>query len=320
MNQAVERNRPRPRVVLAGGSGFLGQGLSEHLRGEGYDVAILSRSAGPEQPAPGVTWHRWDNATVGDWAGVLDGAAGLVNLVGKSVDCRKTPRNVREIHGSRVDSCRVLGEACRAVAAPPPVWLQCATAHIVGDPEPLETVCDEATPPGPLKEMAPRVGVAWEEAFDAAKLPTQRGVKLRISFVLGEGGGAMSRLVKVTRLGLGGTVGSGDQWISWITLRDLNRLWLAALRDERYEGVYIVTAPNPVTNRDFMKALRRACHRPWSPPAPALGVKLASRWLMDTDPELALKGRRCVPTRLTEEHGFTFEDPEVGVALASLID
>ena len=320
MNELIDKGETRPRVVLAGGSGFLGRGLTPYILEHGYDVAVLSRSEAPDNLPGGVSWHRWDNATVGDWAAALDGAAGLVNLVGKSVDCRKTPANVREIHLSRVDSCRVLGEACRAVSTPPPVWLQCATAHIVGDPEPLETVCDESTPPGPLKEMAPRVGVAWEEAFDEAKLPDQRGVKLRISFVLGEGGGAMKRLVKVTKLGLGGTVGSGDQWISWITLRDLNRLWLATLRDERYEGVYIATAPNPVTNRDFMKALRQTCHRPWSPPAPAIGVKLASRWLMNTDPELALKGRRCVPTRLTEEHGFTFEDPEVGPALAALVD
>ena len=267
---------------------------------------------------PHVGRHRWDGKTLGDWASTLDGAAGLVNLVGKSVDCRKTPGNVREITDSRVDSCRVLGEACRGVNNPPPVWLQCATAHIVGDPMPPDTLCDDTTPPGPLHEMAPRVGVAWELAFDQARLPHQRGVALRISFVLGPGGGAMNRLSILTRLGLGGTVGPGDQWISWISLHDLNRLWLAALVDPAYRGVYVTTAPHPVTNRDFMRALRHAYRRPWSPPAPSWAVRLASRRLMNTDPDLALKGRRCVPTRLVEERGFTFDHPHLDTALAAM--
>ena len=147
---------------------------------------------------------------------------------------------------------------------------------------------------------------------------------LRISFVLGPdagsgaGGGALEKLVRFTKLGLGGTVGPGDQWISWIHHTDLDRLILRGLDDAAMSGVYVATAPNPVTNRAFMKAMRRAHGRPWSPPAPAIGVKLFSRFVLDTDPELALEGRRCVPTRLQEEAGFHFEHPEVGEALSSL--
>ena len=171
-----------------------------------------------------------------------------------------------------------------------------------------------------MEEMAPRVGVAWEEAFDAARLPTQRGVALRISFVLGPGGGALGKLVRFTKLGLGGTIGPGDQWVSWIHHADLDRLFLRALDDASMSGVYVATAPEPVTNRDFMAAMRAASRRPWSPPAPAIGVKLFSRFVLNTDPELALEGRRCVPTRLTEEAGFAFEHPEVGEALWSLAE
>lgn len=317
-----------PLIVIAGGSGFLGRGLTRFLLDRGYRVAILSRSPRPaDLTDKRVAWHEWDNQTVGPWAACLNGAAAVVNLVGRSVDCRKTAANVEAIYQSRVASCRVLGEAMRRVVSeggtPPPVWVQSATAHIVGDPEPLDTVCDESTPPGPMDEMAPRVGVAWERAFDDAKLPGQRGVVLRISFVIGRpnpgGGGAMARLNPLTRWGLGGRVGHGRQWVSWIHQHDLNRVILAAIEDGRCRGVYMTTAPNPVTNRDFMRALRKAHHRPWSPPAPALGVRLASRWLMDTDPELALKGRRCVPTRLMEEIGFGFLYDEVGEAVKATV-
>ncbi len=307
------------RIVIAGGSGFLGRGLAQALAARGDEPTVLGRAAMPPANLPrGAVWRTWDARTPGDWVGCLDGAAAVVNLVGRSVDCRKTEANKREILESRVESCRALGQAMRAVRRPPPVWIQSATAHIVGDPEPRDTICDEATAPGPMHEMAPSVGVAWEHAFAQAKLPSQRGVALRISFVLGRDGGALRRLRAVTRLGLGGTVGRGDQWISWIHEDDLHRIVLAALDDDRYVGTYMVTAPHPVTNRHFMRAMRRAYRRPWSPPAPALGVRLACRLLLNTDPELALRGRRCVPTRLLQEHGFAFAHPTIDAALADL--
>ncbi|BAM02392.1 epimerase [Phycisphaera mikurensis] len=306
------------RTLLAGGSGFLGGSLAAAMLRRGDRPEVLSRRPRPAGLDGRIGWHRWDGSTLGDWAGALDGADGIVNLAGRTVDCRKTRANQAEILRSRIDSCRVLGEACRAAAAPPPVWVQAATAHIVGDPRPKDRICDETTPPGPPEEMAPRVGTAWEKAFDAARLPTQRGVTLRISFVLGPGGGALGKLVRFTRMGLGGTVGPGDQWISWIHHADLDRLFLRALEDPSLSGVYVATAPKPVTNREFMAALRAAHRRPWSPPAPALCVRLFSRFVLDTDPELALEGRRCVPTRLVAEAGFAFEHPEVRAALADL--
>lgn len=320
MNEA--RREPR-HVVIAGGSGFLGRSLTAYCLERGDRVTILSRSREPgdaSQRREGVSWRQWDAKTLGDWTQALDAADAVVNYVGRSVDCRKTPENRRLILASRVDSCRVLGEAMRQVQQPPPVWVQSATAHIVGDPVPEDTLCDETTPPGPQHELAPSVGVAWEQAFDDARLPEQRGVKLRISFVLGPGGGAMQRLTKLTKLGLGGTVGSGNQWVSWIHVHDLNRLVDACISDASYEGVYMVTAPQPVTNRTFMCELRKAFGRPWSPPAPAPAVRIASRFLLDTDPELALLGRRCVPTRLVEEHGFSFAFSEISSAVRDVAE
>lgn len=318
MNEQAQR-----RIVIAGGSGFLGQGIARDLQQRGDRITILSRSASPPADWPddlhdGIEWRQWDARTLGEWADCLSGAAAMVNLVGRTVDCRKTETTKREILESRVDSCRVLGEALRTVTNPPPVWIQSATAHIVGDPEPRDTICDESTPPGPLHEIAPHVGVAWEKAFNEAKLAEQRGVIMRISFVLGPHGGPFTLLSTLTRFGLGGTVGSGTQWISWIHQDDLNRLIMTAIDDEHFEGVYMVTAPSPVTNRDFMRAMRRAYRRPWSPPAPAMGVRLACRFLLNTDPELALLGRRCIPSRLQDEHGFNFDYPTIDAALTDL--
>ena len=169
-------------IVIAGGSGFLGVSLATHLRAMGREVVIVSRS----RPAGAFEHESWDGASVGSWARVLDAAAGLVNLAGRSVDCVKTPDHVDEILRSRVMSTRALGEACRRVEAPPRVWVQMSTAHIYGDPP--TAVCDEVSAPG--YGLAPFVGGAWEAAFEQARLPEQRAVVLRTGFVLGRDRGA----------------------------------------------------------------------------------------------------------------------------------
>ena len=307
-----------PKVVITGGSGFLGVSLAHHLAGAGWHVTIVSRSA----PAIEGPWSfaRWDGRTPGDWMSALDGAAGLVNLAGRTVDCRKTPANCDEILRSRVESTRVLGVACRAVHAPPPVWVQMSTAHIYGDPPTV--VCDEESAFG--YGLAPVVGQAWEAAFSAAVLPTQRGVVLRTSFVVGRdrgaGGGALSRLLPLARLGLGGTVGRGTQGMSWIHEQDMNRLFERGLTRSDMTGVYIATAPNPVANAEFMRSLRRAAPSPKVPfglPAPAWCVRLGAALLMDTDPELALSGRFLVSKRLAAE-GFEFTYPTLPEALREI--
>src|SRR5262249_20728993 len=219
---------------------------------------------------------------------------------------------------SRVEATRALGNAMRSISSPPGVWVQMGTAHIYGDPP--DVVCSEDSPSG--YGMAPFVGRAWEEAFQTSALPTQRRVILRTSFVIGRnrgaGGGALARLQILVRIGLGGTVGSGRQGMSWIHETDMNRLFVRGLTDATMQGAYIATAPNPVSQREFMRSLRRAMRMPIGLPAFAWMVRLGAPLLLRTDPELALYGRYVVSRRLREE-GFDFQYPDLDDALADLL-
>jgi uncharacterized protein len=302
-------------IVIAGGSGFLGISLATHLSASGASVVILSRSA-PNVPGP---WRHvpWDARTIGDWHSELNGAAGLVNLVGRSVDCIKTPDHQDEILRSRVEATRVLGRAMRLIDSPPPIWVQMSTAHIYGDPP--SVICDENSCFG--SGFAPLVGRAWEEAFNDSALPSQRQVVLRTSFVIGRnrgaGGGALARLRTLTKVGMGGRVGSGTQGMSWIHELDMNRLFERALNDRAMHGAYIASSPNPVSQREFMRELRRAMGIPLGLPAFAWMVRLGAPLFLRTDPELALYGRYVVSERLQDE-GFEFKFPQLRDALADL--
>lgn len=281
----------------------------------GKAVVILSRNP---PKLPGCARVPWDARTLGDWRSALNGAAGLVNLVGRTVDCIKTPAHRDEILRSRVEATLVLGKAMRDIDAPPPVWVQMSTAHVYGDPP--EIVCSEDSLFG--IGFAPTVGRAWEEAFNASSLPSQRKVILRTSFVLGRdlgtGGGALARLRTLVRFGLGGTVGSGRQGMSWIHETDMNRLFERALTDEKMQGAYIATAPNPVSQKEFMRQLRKAMRMPIGLPAFGWMVRIGAPLLLRTDPELALYGRYLISRRLQEE-GFEFRYPQLADALANLI-
>jgi uncharacterized protein (TIGR01777 family) len=260
----MEQGQSGKSIVIAGGSGFLGTSVATHLLKAGWRVVVLSRKA---PKAVGAEHVVWDARTLGDWQAVLDTADGLINLVGRTVDCVKTPDHQDEILRSRVEATQVLGEAMRRIDAPPPVWVQMSTAHIYGDPPTI--TCTETSPFG--VGLAPFVGQAWEAAFHAGALPAQRKVVLRTSFVIGRdrgaGAGAMARLTTLVRLGLGGTVGSGRQGMSWIHEEDMNRLFERALTDVRMEGTYIATSPHPVPQREFIRELRKAMKMPIGLPA-----------------------------------------------------
>jgi uncharacterized protein len=309
-------NADRGRVIIAGGSGFLGLSLATHLANMGRSVVILSRRP-PRREGP---WRHvsWDARNLGDWSRTLEGASGVVNLVGRSVDCVKTPNHQDEILRSRVEATRTLGLAVRRVDAPPPVWVQMSTAHIYGDPP--EVVCTEDSPFG--YGLAPLVGRAWEREFEQAALPTQRRVVLRTSFVIGRdrgaGGGALARLLTLVRLGLGGTVGSGSQGLSWIHEADMNRLFERGLTDERMQGAYIASSPNPTSQREFMKTLRRVVGMPIGLPAFSWMVRIGAPLFMRTDPELALYGRYVVSKRL-QQVGFEYRFPHLENALRDLL-
>ena len=299
------------RIVLAGGTGFLGRAILPRLMELADEVVTLTR--GPASVDGRERRVTWDARTAGPWVTEIDGADAIINLVGRTVDCRKTPANRKVILDSRIDSVRALAAAVQKSNQPPRVWVQASTAHIHGDTN--DEILGDDAPIG--TGFAPQVGLAWEAAINHADLPHTRRVLLRTTFVLGRRGGPPIKLKRLAKLGLGGTVGNGRQWISWIHEEDFAAIVTRALTDDSMHGHYLVTAPEPVTNATFMRDLRRAVHRPWSPPTPAPLVHLGA-WLMNTDPELALLGRRCVPTRLLGE-GFHFDHPTLPEALKSLL-
>lgn len=299
------------KIIIAGGTGFLGLNLARYLTGLDYEVVILGRHQ-PETQGTG-RYVSWDARSPGAWVSELENATALVNLAGRTVDCIKTPDHCDEILRSRVEATNVLGQALRQLDSPPPVWVQMSTAHRYGDPP--ESVCDEDSAFG--YGLAPFVAQEWEAAFQRAVMPEMRQVILRTSFVIGRAGGALQRLSWLVRWGLGGTVGHGRQGMSWIHEQDMNRLFQRAITDETMQGAYLATAPSPVSNAEFMRALRRALNRPLGLPAMSWMVRLGAPLLLRTDPELALYGRYCVSRRLREEN-FEFLYPELDSALQDI--
>jgi uncharacterized protein (TIGR01777 family) len=300
----------KPRIILAGGSGFIGQSLSPFLVSKNYEVVVLTRGRSDHHGS--IREAHWNGKTLGEWSQFVNGALGLVNLTGRSINTRHTPEHRREIIDSRVDSVRVISEAIGRCAQAPRVFLQIAGVGIYGDKG--ERICDETTAPG--DDFVSEVCKKWEAAFDSVDSPNTRKVLFRLGVVLGRNGGFLQILSRLTRLFLGGHVGDGRQYISWIHIADLSRMILQAIEQEQFMGVFNATAPNPVTNAELMRALRRALHRPWSPPVPEFAARIGS-WLMGTEASLALVSQRCVPKRFLEKN-FEFEFPNLGEALANI--
>jgi uncharacterized protein (TIGR01777 family) len=298
------------KIIIAGGSGFLGQALAPALIERGYEVTVLGRGAAATRG--GVQHLQWDGRTLEGWAAAVDGAKAVVNLTGKSVNVRHTAENKREIIGSRIDSVRVLGAAIARCANPPQAFVQASGIGFYGDTGDLTV--DETAPVG--SDFMADVCQQWEGALDALPIPATRKVVLRIGVVLGRNGGALQLLEKLTRLFAGGAVGSGRQFVSWIHIADAVRIFVAAIEQPEILGTFNATAPEPVTNAELMRELRRTLHRPWSPPVPAPFARLGA-WLMGSEGDLALLSYRCAPRRIAE-HGFTFDFPTLNTALGDL--
>lgn len=300
------------KVIIFGGTGFIGLSLAKHLKEKGLEPVIVARNR-PRKPLP-YPFVQWDAVSIGDWVKELEGGRAIVNLAGKSVDCIKSPDNCDLILRSRVDSTKVIGKAIKATKNAPNIWIQMSTAHIYGDP-PFE-LCTEDSSTG--YGLAPFVGKAWEKSF-LNSLPQEiRGVRLRTSFVIGKGGGPLESLKRIVRLGLGGTVGKGTQGMSWIHEYDMNEIIFQAITNSEYEGVYIASAPNPVSNKEFMKRLRRKLRMPIGLPTPEFIIRLGAKIVFKTDPELAIYGRYVRSSRL-EKKGFTFKFAQLEEALGDLI-
>lgn len=310
------------KVVIPGGSGQIGTILARAFHGDGHEVVELSRS--PRE----VPWRvvEWDGRTAGPWMGEVDGADVVINLAGRSVDCRYTPENRRQIMDSRLDSTRAVGEAIGMAGKPPPVWLQMSTATIYAHR--YDAANDETTgilgggePDAPdTWRFSIKVAKAWEEAAREARTPRTRLVLMRSAMVMSpDRGGVFATLLRLVRFGLGGTSGDGRQFVSWIHDEDFVRAVCFLIEREDLSGPVNLSSPNPLPNREFMAALRRA----WGGWGQRIGLP-ATQWmleigacLMRTESELILKSRRVVPGKLTEA-GFAFEHPDWPEAAADL--
>lgn len=304
----------KPKLILAGGTGFLGTVLANYLAPQ-YEIIVLSRhSLASFESHHNIRFVKWDGNTLGAWTHELEGAFGLVNLAGKSVNCRYNKRNKAAIFDSRIASTKVLGAAIASIQNPPAVWLNSSTATIYRHAEDRDM--DEMT--GEFHDdFSVQVAKLWEQTFYEMPTPHTRKVALRASIVMGRADGAFPRFRNLAKLGLGGHQGSGSQFVSWIHEYDFARAVAFLLNNETCLGNFNLAA-NPVTNHYFMNSLRRVVHVPFGIPAPSWLLKIGM-WLLGTETELLLKSRRVVSTRL-KEAGFEFTFPTIEQALFDLIN
>ena len=299
------------KIVIPGGSGQVGTVLARAFHGEGHEVVVLSRR--PEVRPWRVS--AWDGATPGTWQADIDGSDVVINLAGRSVNCRYNQTNRDEILRSRVDSTRVVGAAIATSQRAPGVWLQASTAtiyaHRYDAPNDEHTgVLGGGEPDAPdTWRFSIDVARAWERAFDESITPHTRKIALRSAMTMSpDPGGIFDTLTGLTRRGLGGRAGEGRQFISWIHEHDFVAAIQFLIGREDITGIVNAAAPNPLPNAEFMRVLREACGVRFGLPANKLMLELGAI-VMRTETELILKSRRVVPARLLE-NGFRFVYPE----------
>jgi uncharacterized protein (TIGR01777 family) len=298
------------KIVIPGGSGQVGTLLARTFGADGHEVVVLSRRPGK------ASWRvvGWDAQTLGDWTREIDGADVVINMAGRSVNCRYNAANRRDILESRVHSTRIVGEAIADANKPPRVWLQSSTAtiyaHRYDAPNDEFTGVLGGSEPNAPETWRFSIGVAqaWEQALEAANVPHTRKVALRSAMTMSaDRGGVFDALLRLVRFGLGGRAGDGRQYVSWIHEADFVRAiwWLIA--NDSMEGAVNLAAPEPLPNAEFMRDLRQAWGIGFGLPATRLMLEIGA-FFLKTETELILKSRRVIPGRLTEA-GFTFQFP-----------
>lgn len=309
------------RIALPGGTGQVGQILARHFHEQGHFVTVIARHPkAAEWPTVG-----WDASNLERWAQAVDGADVVINLAGRSVNCRYNAANRREIKNSRTITTGLVGKAIQHAKHPPQVWLNASTATIYRHA--LDRPMDETTgelggnePDAPAKwRFSIDVATSWERAFFAAETPHTRKIAMRISMVMSpDPGGIFDTLLHLVQWGLGGSAGSGRQYVSWIHEADFVRAVEHLIAHEELSGVVNVSSPDPVPNRDFMCCLRHSwCTSYFGLPAPKWMLALGAAFLR-TETELVLKSRRVAPRRLVES-GFDFHFPNWRGACQDLV-
>ncbi|WP_052592281.1 TIGR01777 family oxidoreductase [Aureispira sp. CCB-QB1] len=303
-----------PQLIIPGGSGFLGLELARHFDAKGWDVCVLSRQ---KKAAIGrIQFEQWDGKTLGDWTKVIDGADAVVNMAGRTVNCRYNALNRKQILDSRINSTRILGEAIAQAQTKPKVWINSSSATIYEDTRGQAPANDEYN--GTIgTDFSMNICKAWEKEFRAAPVDSVRRIALRTAIVIGkEPGGAMEYLINLSKFWLGGTQGGGNQFISWVHLYDFSRVVEFLIEQAHIDGVINCAAPNPVTNKSFMKELRQQLGRSWGLPIPKTLLEIGAVFLQ-TQTELVLKSRKVVSKRL-EDEGFQFEYPTIQAAFKEI--
>jgi len=286
------------KIVIAAGTGFLGNVLVSHFKNKAQEIVVLTR--GKASTNGNVRYVHWDAKTMTGWESELEGTDVLINLAGKSVDCRYNERNKNEILASRVDSTVILNKAVLQCTIPPKHWLNSSTATIYRHS--LDKQMDEEMGETGF-DFSMNVAKMWERAFFQTETPKTKKTALRTSIVLGRKGGAFVPLKRLVQLGFGGKYGSGKQFISWIHEKDFARAVEFIIYKE-VEGVINVVSPTPVRNAEFMEALRVTLNMPFGIPIGKTLLEFGAK-LIGTETELVLKSRNVVPKKLNEA-GFKF--------------
>jgi uncharacterized protein len=306
----------KQRIILAGGSGFLGTALAQTFIARGDEVIVLARH--PKNQTKGIKEVAWDAKSPGDWMKLVDGADVVINLTGKSVDCRYTEENRRLIINSRVDSTRIIGEAIAQAKQPPRVWLNCSSATLYKHSfdKPMDENGEVGATPEAKDAFSIEVIQKWEQALELAATPRTRKVALRITLVYGNEGGVFPVFRKLSRVGMGGTMGSGRQFVSWIHVKDFCAAAEWIIAHDQLSGPINIASPDPQPNQEMMRQIRKACGMPIGLPAAEWMLEIGT-FLMRTESELIIKSRYVIPGRLLAS-GFKFQFPDLQSALKDL--
>jgi uncharacterized protein len=294
------------KIIIAGGNGFLGKSLENYFKND--EVFILTRSPKKQNDI------YWDTKTLGKWALSLENADVLINMTGKSVDCRYNEANRHEILASRINSTKILQMAIEKCENPPKIWLNSSSATIYIHAE-TQLMTEAKGIIG--DDFSMNICKQWEATFFEKELAHTRKVALRTAIVLGNDGDALKKLKLITKIGLGGIQGSGLQKMSWVHIHDFCRAVDFLIKNSNLKGSINIAAPNPVTNYDFMATLRAKLKIPFGLPAPVFLLEIGTL-LLQTETELLLKSRNVYPEILLE-NGFEFEFETIGQAFDNLI-
>lgn len=299
------------KLLIAAGTGFLGQVLVNHFKNKFDEIVILTR--GKSQTIDGIKYVNWNARTFTGWEKELENATILINLAGKSVDCRYTKKNKKEILWSRIESTKILNKAVLKCQNPPKHWLNSSTATIYRFS--LDKQMDETD--GEIgNDFSINVALSWEKAFFKTETSNTLKTALRTSIVLGKNGGAFIPLKTLTKIGFGGKQGNGNQFVSWIHEDDFANA-VDFIIEKEMTGVINVVSPTPIRNIDFMQKLRKAVGFPFGIPLNKFFLEIGS-FIIRTETELVLKSRNVIPRRLSE-NGFQFKFGDIDRTFRDLI-